>query len=76
MMSRRKMVVLYDDMIIGELVADFLIEDQVIVELKAVKASGHEHLAQCLNYLRASNKQVCLLINFSTPRTEIKKIAA
>ncbi len=75
-MAQRKMGVPYDDIIIGEFVADFLIEDQIIVELKTAKALGPEHQAQYLNYLRTTNKRLCMLINFGKSRLEIKRIAA
>src|SRR5215470_12294903 len=42
----------------GEYVADMVVEDVVIVELKCVDAVGKEHMAQCLNYLRASGKKI------------------
>src|SRR2546423_8920285 len=53
----------YDGVLIGEYVADLLIEEIVLVELKAVKALDDIHAAQCLNYLKATGIQICLLIN-------------
>ena len=64
----------YDGVLIGEYVADLLIEEIVLVELKAVKALDDIHAAQCLNYLKATGIQICLLINFGRPRVEIKRI--
>jgi GxxExxY protein len=64
----------YDGIIVGEFVADLLVEEQVIVELKSVQALEAVHMAQCLNYLRATGKSVCLLINFGRPRIEVKRI--
>ena len=43
---------------------DFLCIDQIIVEIKAVKQLADEHRAQAINYLKATDKQLCLLVNF------------
>jgi GxxExxY protein len=64
----------YDDIVIGEYLADLLVEGKVLVELKAVKAIEDIHKAQCLHYLKATGKQICLLINFGTPKIQIKRI--
>jgi len=64
----------YDGVTVGEFVTDLLVQDEVIVELKAVKALDKSHFAQCMNYLKATGKKVGLLINFGTPRVEIKRI--
>ncbi len=64
----------YDSVRVGDYVADLLVENEVLVELKAIKALDNVHLAQCMNYLKATGLQVCLLINFGTPRIEIKRI--
>jgi GxxExxY protein len=66
--------VTYKATAVGEFVADFLVEDCVVVELKAVKALDDVHAAQCLNYLRATGLWVCLLINFAKPRLEYRRI--
>jgi len=49
---------------IAEYVADLVVDDRLLVELKCVNALAKEHLAQCLNYLKASNLPLALLINF------------
>jgi len=64
----------YKGISVGEYVADFLIENAVLVELKAVPALSDVHRAQCLNYLRATSLHLCLLINFGTPRLEIRRV--
>jgi GxxExxY protein len=53
---------------------DLLVEGAVLVELKAIKALDEIHMAQCLNYLKAAQLKVCLLINFGRPRIQIKRI--
>ena len=65
----------YDAQVVGDYLADLLVEDCMILELKAVKALDEVHMAQCLNYLKATGIPVCLLINFGNPKVEIKRIA-
>ena len=65
----------YDGVIVGEYVADLLVEDCVLVELKAVKILDEVHQAQCINYLKATGMHLCLLLNFGTRRVGIKRIA-
>lgn len=72
--QQEPMSVRYKGVVVGEYVADLLIEASVIVELKAVKTLDDVHMAQCLNYLKATGLKVCLLMNFGTPRIEIKRI--
>lgn len=59
---------------IGFYLADLLVENSVVVELKAGKGIDDVHLAQCLNYLRATGLKVCLLINFGKSKVEIKRV--
>ena len=72
--QQRGIVLLYDGVIVGEFTADLLVEDQVIVELKVVGALSDIHLPQCRNYLRATGKPLCLLINFGRPKIEIRRV--
>jgi len=58
---------------VGDFFADLLVEEKVIVELKAVKAIGPEHQAQIINYLNATGIEVGLLINFGNPKLEYKR---
>ena len=60
---------------IGEYFADLLIENELIVELKACKTMADEHYAQLLNYLKGSGKEHGLLINFGSYKFQIKKLA-
>ncbi|MEM6656237.1 MAG: GxxExxY protein [Planctomycetota bacterium] len=64
----------YDDAVVGEYVADLVVDSRVIVELKAVKALDNIHVAQCLNYLRATGLGLGLLLNFGSPRVEVKRL--
>ena len=64
----------YDGVVVGDYVADLLVEKSVIVELKAVKRIDEIHFAQCLNYLKATGLELCLLLNFGSPRVQVKRI--
>jgi GxxExxY protein len=64
----------YKGQSVGEYVADLLIEDKLIVELKCVEQFTNEHLAQCINYLKASGIKLALLINFQKPKVVWKRI--
>ena len=63
-----------DGKVIGEYNADILVDDKVIVEIKATKKLVDENEAQLLNYLRATNIEVGLLFNFG-PEPEIRRKA-
>jgi GxxExxY protein len=52
-----------------------LVEVVLLVELKAVTALDDVHCRQCLNYLNVTRMHLCLLINFGTPRLEIRRVA-
>ncbi len=60
--------------VVGEYYADLLVENKVIVELKAVKALAPEHQAQLINYLKATGVEVGLLINFGNPKLEYRRL--
>ena len=62
----------YDQQIVGEYFIDILIESCIIVEIKAAKTLSKEHEAQLLNYLKASEMEVGLLLNFG-PKPEITR---
>jgi GxxExxY protein len=72
--QQHPMVVRYDGIVVGEYAVDLLVEHIVLVELKVAKAIDEIHLAQCLNYLKATGLHLCLLLNFGKPRLEIKRI--
>ena len=73
-LQQRDVTVMYDGVIVGDYAVDLLVEEAVIVELKAVKAILEIHRAQCINYLRATGLRVCLLRNFGNPRLEIRRV--
>jgi len=64
--------VLYGEEIIGEYYADILVDEKVILEIKATRVLAPEHEAQLLNYLKATDIEVGLLLNFG-PKPQIKR---
>jgi len=64
--------ILYEGQIVGDYVADIIVEDKVILELKAVKTIHPAHEAQLVNYLKATGIEIGLLINFGES-VEIKR---
>lgn len=72
--QQKPIKVLYEGEIVGDFFADLLVEEKVLIELKTVRNLDDVHIAQCLNYLRATDLTICLLINFGKPKVEIKRI--
>jgi GxxExxY protein len=72
--QQRSTIVQYDGIVVGQYAVDLLVEHTVLVELKVAKAIDEIHLAQCLNYLKATGVHLCLLFNIGRPRLEIKRI--
>lgn len=72
--QQRPIDVRYREEIVGQYLADLVVEKSVVVELKAVTAIDGIHEAQCMNYLRASGHQICLLLNFGRPRLVVRRI--
>lgn len=64
----------YDGVVVGEYVVDLIVENQVVIELKHAKALNDAHLAQSLNYLKATGKPLALLVNFGTQRIQVKRV--
>ena len=69
-----RLKVWYDEVVVGEYVADLIVEGAVLVELKAIQSLDTVHSAQCINYLAATGLPLCLLINFGK-RVDVKRIA-
>ncbi len=64
----------YEGLLLGEHRLDLLIEDEIILEIKAVYEINNFHMAQMLSYLKAANKKLGLILNFSRSRLQIKRI--
>ena len=54
----------YDGQVVGDYMADIMVEDKIILELKSIKEINPAHEAQLVNYLKATGMEVGLLINF------------
>ena len=65
--------VMFRNECVGDFYADILVENKVIVELKAVKSLTPVHQAQVINYLKATGIEVGLLINFGNPKLQYKR---
>ena len=74
--EQQKPLTVYDEdgTIIGEYVADLLIEGQLIVEVKAAKAIIDDHIAQTLGYLRSARLEHGVIVNFGAPKFQIRKL--
>ena len=64
----------FRDQIVGQYVSDIIVENRVCVELKAVKQLAPEHLAQTINYLRATGLPTALLVNFGSKKLEYRRL--
>jgi len=71
---QKEVKIFYDEKEIGMHRLDFLIDEQIIVELKTVKEFDESHLAQVLSYLKATGVTTALLLNFAKPTLEIKRV--
>ncbi len=72
--SQREFRVIYREKEVGIYNADLLVENKVIVEVKAVEKINNIHRAQLLNYLRISGLRVGLIINFARPKLEYERL--
>ena len=59
---------------VGDYAPDLLVDGRLIVELKCVESLGNDHIAQCINYLKASGVRLALLINFQHAKLEWKRV--
>ena len=71
--SQRPIAVYYDDQLVGEFLADIVVNELIILELKSVRQLAKAHEMQLVNYLVATGKPVGLLINFGELGVEIKR---
>ena len=74
--TQKKIIILYRNQIIGEYFADMLVNNKIIIELKCVEKLNEFHKAQLLNYLKATNLELGILINFPNNRKgfEIERV--
>lgn len=64
MINKKNIKVFYDKFEVGDYYADLIVENLIIVELKAAESLCEEHEMQLINYLKATNLEVGLLLNF------------
>jgi GxxExxY protein len=71
--KQRRVIVFYEDQVVGDYFADLIVNEKVIIELKASEALCEEHEFQLINYLKATEIEVGLLLNFGkTPEFKRK----
>lgn len=66
--------VFYDGVVVGHYIADIIVEETVLVELKATESINDAHIAQALNYLTTTGFPLCLILNFGSPKVQIKRV--
>ena len=72
--KEKAITIFYQVKVVGEYFADILVNRQIIIETKAVQSLNEIHQAQLLNYLKATKLPLGLLINFGTPKVQIKRM--
>lgn len=74
--AQKQLPLYYKDELLEQVyISDFVCYDQIVVELKAVKSIAPEHRAQVINYLKASNMRLGLLINFGAhPKATVERL--
>lgn len=71
--TQKSMAVYYDNEVVGNFIADILVENAVVVELKSVQNLSKSHEVQLVNYLSATGMSVGLLINFGEKGVEVRR---
>jgi GxxExxY protein len=71
--QQHPITVFYEGQVVGEFFADLWVEEAVIVELKSVRAIAPVHETQLVNYLKATGKDVGLVMNFGESKVEVKR---
>jgi len=64
----------FEGEIVGNYIADILVEDKIILELKCIEAIANIHRAQALNYLKATGKQLAIILNFAQKKLEYERL--
>lgn len=72
--QQKKVSVKYDGVVVGDYTADIIVNDSVLLELKAARIIDEIHQAQLLNYLKATGLRLGLILNFGTPKLGIKRM--
>jgi GxxExxY protein len=69
-----RLPVYYKDVLVGEYVADFVVDGKIILELKAVTEFSDAHRAQAINYLAATGFQLAILLNFGASKLQQERL--
>jgi len=72
--AQKEVTIIYEDEEVGLHRLDLLVDDQIVVELKAVKELEDVHFAQVRSYLKATGRKVGLLMNFAAPTLLVRRI--
>ena len=72
--QQKKLDVYYGEFLVGEYIADIVVDERVLLELKAVRAIDDAHQAQLLSYLKTTGLHLGLILNFGAPRLGIKRM--
>lgn len=65
----------FEGEVVGKYVADILVDEKIILELKCVEAITNVHRAQALNYLKATGRNLAIIINFAKTKLEYERLA-
>lgn len=71
----KKIAVKFKNALLGYQKLDFIVENELVIEIKAVSEINEIHMAQMLSYLKATNKKLGLILNFANDKLEIKRVA-
>ena len=74
--QQQHLEVLFRGQVVGDYVADLIIESKIILEIKAVETMARVHYAQLINYLKASGLEVGYVINFSRIPLQFKRLSS
>ena len=72
--SQKRLHVIYKDQNVGEYIADIVVDDMIILELKAISTLNKSHEAQAHNYLAATGLRLAILLNFGAPSLQQRRI--
>ena len=72
--QQEQVPVYFRDKLVGHYVADILVEDKIILELKAAQAISNAHRAQALNYLKATGLRLAIILNFAKEKLEYERL--
>ena len=72
--QQKPLTVMYGGIVVGDYVADIVVNNQVIVELKSTRLIEEVHQAQLLNYLKATGLRVGLILNFGTAKIGVRRM--